>query len=113
MVAEKASTLNFHKIVPLFYCLFLFPTVFLPHPYFLFTSSQFVFEVCNINFLFLALTSEEIGLCFTLCAQYVRVALFLTVITAAESIYCMLIIFIYFSSLGFMLFFGYLLVSLL
>lgn len=59
--------------------------LFLPH--FLLTSSQFVFEVCNIKFSFLTPTSEEIGLCFTLRAQYVHVVHFLTEITAAESIY--------------------------
>lgn len=49
-----------------------------------FTSSQFVFEVCNIKFLFLTLTSEEIGCQFTLYAWYPHVALFLIVSTAAE-----------------------------
>lgn len=56
-------------------------------PPFLFTSSQFVTDVCNIKFLFLAPSGEETGLHFTLCAKYVHVDLFLTVITAAESIY--------------------------
>lgn len=73
--------LNFHKIVQLFFC------VFLLLPPFLFTSSQFVFEVCNIKFLFFASTGEETALRFALCAQYVHVAIFLTVITTAESIY--------------------------